>query len=115
MENKPSSVLLFQFNDTGKYIVAGIVSTSEDQSSEISSYILCAMSSASHEDIADSLHSKLKNDQAMKVLGGGSLSIDHENFVIQTQDKSVEFGSVEKSLVEKILSSSFVDYKIKIN
>lgn len=65
------------------------------------------------EEITDAFYtSGLKEDEGMKVLGGGTLAIDNESETVTVTTESARFGSADFTLVTKILQECYEDFKI---
>jgi hypothetical protein len=78
--------------------------------------VLFAASDVEDEaDIADAFHSSLKEDEGMKVLGGGRIEIDFEGERITVNTTVSTLGPSDPTLVEKTLRSSYEDYQLHVN
>lgn len=65
------------------------------------------------EEIAEAFYlCGLKEDEGMKVLGGGSLEIDADGERIIVSTTSPTFGQSDSSIVSKILEESWDGYSI---
>lgn len=75
--------------------------------------LFAASNIESEEDITDAFYTcGLKEDEGMKVLGGGSIEIEHDSEAINVATISQTFGPAKPELVEKVLKESYEDYKI---
>lgn len=66
-------------------------------------------------DIADAFHASLREDEGMKVLGGGRIEIDFESETISVNTTISSFGPSDPTLVERTLRNSYEEFKVHLN
>lgn len=62
-----------------------------------------------HKDIASSVE---EVSGSIEVIGGGRVYLDESDKVIYVWDQSTNYGGVEFSVVQSILSKEFADFKL---
>jgi len=69
--------------------------------------LFAASNVTDEEEIASAYHSSLQEEEGMKVVGGGELTVDYEAKNIQFTTTSKSFGNCDGVLALKVLSTGF--------
>ncbi|MBT5343034.1 hypothetical protein HOL59_05620 [Candidatus Woesearchaeota archaeon] len=97
---------IIEHNGDEKYIFAHVVEGEKEK------YVLVSLPYDYHDSIARAFVGSLSHNSHMDVLGGGILTMNHQNKTIKTYGTSGSFGNPPINLVRDVLEEKFPDYAV---
>jgi hypothetical protein len=97
---------IIEHNSDEKYIFTYVVEEEKEK------YVLVSLPYGYHSDIAEEFANGLSYNSHIDVLGGGILTMNHQNKTIRTYGTSGSFGNPPINLVRDVLEEKFPDYAI---